>query len=233
MLCSNLVARFPRMHSALVRCRKSVDSGHEETSARSMLPPRCPTQVLSLLIVVVMASPMWAAGDEIQFDLPPTVAAKPIADEQHDANMVECRFQISALVTAPQTPQIDQWIVICQPRDGSPLIADYYPKTDVASDLEGPIQVKTTREESGSIGLSLDGQYGHAVRGNLGADKGHKHSDSRQYALTAPAARSLPRVRSIAAAAFTSSGNIQPIRSWKAKKSFDWSCVCLLTGAEA
>jgi hypothetical protein len=134
-----------------------------------------------------MASPLWAGGDVIRFDLPPTVAANPILADQHDANLVECRFQISALVAAPQTPQIDQWIVICQPRDETLTIADYDPRTDVASDVEGPIQVKTTSEESGSIGISLDTQYGHSVRGNLGADKGRKHADSRQYAITAPA----------------------------------------------
>ena len=61
---------------------------------------------------------------------------------------------------------------------------DYAPKTEVQSDIEGPIQFKITDDQSGSLGVSLDGGYGRTLSGNLGTDRSSRHSDSRQFNKT-------------------------------------------------
>tara|TARA_R110002049_G_scaffold2750_7_gene22068 strand:- start:2140 stop:3246 length:1107 start_codon:yes stop_codon:yes gene_type:complete len=135
----------------------------------------------------------------IQFDMPPLAVAQPHSSCDGDATewpaamqllpgetMVTCELNLSSMISTPQAPQIDQWLVRCQPRDDSVRIADYQPRTEVASELEGPIQVKELDEQTESFGLSIDGAYGHLAQGNLGGDQGKKQTDSYQYNKIAP-----------------------------------------------
>ncbi len=144
--------------------------------------PRVP---LALLIVFT-AAPLLASNTVIRFDLPPTVAAKPGPPGGHSGNIVHCQFRLSSLIASPDSPQIDQWLIVCGPRDPSLVIVDYRPKTNAQSEIEGPIEVKSTNESTSAMGVSLDGHYGTFVGGNLGADQGKKKTDSRQYSLAAP-----------------------------------------------
>jgi len=131
----------------------------------------------------------------IRFDLPPLAAARIISpadeslrvsDVMPDEMLVECELNLSSMIATPRSPQIDQWLVVCQPRDEAMMIADYQPRTEVASDLEGPIQVKMMDEASESFGISMDAAYGHLARGRAGADRGKKNSESQQYNRLAP-----------------------------------------------
>ena len=145
-----------------------------------------PTRFPAVLLIALTASPLLASNAVIRFDLPPTVVAKPTVTDERTTNIVECQFRVSSLIASPDSPQIDQWLVVCQPRDAELTIVDYCPKTDSESDIEGSIEVKTSRESTASMGLSLDGNYGSVVRANIGADKGNKNTNSRQFALAAP-----------------------------------------------
>lgn len=142
-------------------------------------PGRFPT----LMLITLLASPLPASDAVIRFDLPPT--AKALSAGQGD-NVVECQLRISSLVASPDSPQIDQWLVVCQPRDDAITIIDYCPRTDAKSDIEGLIEVKTSIESTASMGLSVDGNYGQLARGNVGADKGNKKTNSQRYTYTPP-----------------------------------------------
>lgn len=144
-------------------------------------PARFP--VLALLLIA--AAPLSADSPVIHFDLPPTVLATPTSPDGSHGDVVQCEFRLSSLIAAPDSPKIDQWLIVCQPRDQQLMIVDYRPRTDAQSDIEGAIQVKSTKESTMSMGLSLDGHYSVA-RGNIGADKGNKNTNSRQYNLSAP-----------------------------------------------
>ncbi len=145
-----------------------------------------PARFSTLFLLALTASPALATGAVIRFDLAPTIAAKPAGDCRDHDNIVQCQIRISSLIVAPDSPQIDQWLVVCQPRGGELAIVDYSPKTNAESNIEGPIEVKMTDESSAAMGLSLDGNYGHVVSTNIGADRGNKKIDSRQYALAPP-----------------------------------------------
>lgn len=134
-----------------------------------------------------LAAPPTLADDPapVRFDLPPVVAAVPAADP-YDPKRVTVELLLSSMIESPDVPRIDQWLVRCQPRDHAVQIKDYSPRTETASELATPIQVKQTREQSNSFGLSLDGGYGPAVRGNAGMDHARKDCNSLQFDRVAP-----------------------------------------------
>jgi hypothetical protein len=140
-----------------------------------------PIRGATFLLIALMTSTLAAGNAVIRFDLPPTVAATASGQQ---SNTVLCQFRVSSLIATPGSPAIDQWLVVCQPRDPELMIVDYSPKTDAESDIDGPIEVKSTDESSASLGLSIDGNY--FARASLGADQCSKSTDSRQYAVTAP-----------------------------------------------
>ncbi len=85
-----------------------------------------------------------------------------------------------------QSPAMQQCIVRCRPRDSSLQIVDYWPRTEVTSELTTPIQIKRTDEKTRSTGFSLDASYGKLVQGNVGSDRGNKSSESVQFDRAAP-----------------------------------------------
>jgi len=118
----------------------------------------------------------------VQFDLPPTVAATSLDDPR----LVSIELRLSSLIESPNVPSIKQWVVRCVPRDSVVSIADYAPRTETGSDLATPIQVKKTKEESNSTGISVNGSYSHLTRANLGADREKRSSNTIQFDRIAP-----------------------------------------------
>ena len=119
----------------------------------------------------------------IQFDLAPTAELTPAED---DPSLVTFTLSLSSLIQSPSAPEIDQWVVRIAPRDAAIQVADYSPRTETASEIDGPIQTKTSNESTQSIGLQVDGHYGKSLHGGLGADKGSKQTHSEQYNRVAP-----------------------------------------------
>ncbi len=152
-----------------------------------------------VLVIVGLVSAATAAAESplIHFDLPPLAAAHPTAErspgglapsleQPNDSSLVTLELKLSSMITSPGAPQIDQWLVQCLPRDKSLSVADYAPRTEVASDIAGPIQIKKTSEKTRSAGASIDGAYGHLARVHTGLDRGNKDVDSYQLDRVAP-----------------------------------------------
>ena len=141
------------------------------------------------------AEPLRAESSSIQFDMPPLAVAVPFpptseiqqsADLLPGETLVACELVLSSLIAEPYNAPAQQWIVRCQPRDESIMIADYGPRTEVASEVDGPIQVKQLDEHTESFGFSADGAHGHLARASFGSDYGQKKSDSYQFNRIAP-----------------------------------------------
>ncbi|MFK8115265.1 MAG: hypothetical protein AB8B91_23900 [Rubripirellula sp.] len=152
-----------------------------------------PTTHFVFALTCFLLIPGFAFADEILFDLPPVaevVPASAAADQQTQPNdeleLVTVQLRLSSMIESPEVPRIDQWLVRCQPRDSALSIHDFAPRTETASDLATPIQVKNTEEQTKAIGLSLDGSYGHAARGNAGLDQASKNVNSVQFDRHAP-----------------------------------------------
>ena len=135
-------------------------------------------------LLLAIGSADSSAESGIHFDLPPTAAAQPQAGA--DPTIVTIDLPLSSVVISPAAPRIDQWLVHCQPRSGSHVLVDYGPRTEVASEITGPIQIKKTNETSQSLGVGLDGSYARLARGHAGVDLGSKEVDSYQLEKHAP-----------------------------------------------
>ena len=119
----------------------------------------------------------------VQFDLPSIAAAVESADAP---GSVTIELRLSAMILSSETPPIDEWLVRLQPRDRSLWIVDYAPRTETASELATPIQVKNTTENNNGMGIGLDGSYGHLVRVNAAADHSKKQQETIQFDRLAP-----------------------------------------------
>lgn len=124
---------------------------------------------------------LQASSPEITFDLPLVVAAVSNACDSNGRRLVDVELKLSSMIVAPEPKRIDQWIVRCQPRDRAMQIADYAPRTEVASPIQGPIQIKTTDENAKTAGLSVDGTLSHFAVGSFGVDQTDKTIESLQY----------------------------------------------------
>lgn len=148
----------------------------------------------ALPVTLLCAAVAIAGDDTVRFDLPPVAAARAIVPPESKSTIdpsavdesVTFELRLSSMIATPKPPRIDQWIVTCIPRDRSLLIADYAPRTELTGDASGPVSVKRVDESSDSIGLSIDGNYGHAARGRAGADHGRKSSETVEFQRHAP-----------------------------------------------
>ena len=102
------------------------------------------------VIQLLVSSAAFAAEPSIHFDMAPvSVAREGSAD---NGNLVTIDLKLSSMIAAPNLPRIDQWIVQCQPRNAELQVKDYASRTEVGSDIAGPVQVKRTNERSSSAG---------------------------------------------------------------------------------
>jgi hypothetical protein len=139
-----------------------------------------------LLFISVLSVPVnLLAGPSpvVRFDMAPIAAA---ASSESDPNVVTIQFRLSSMIESPEKEKIDQWIVRLQPRDQGAELVDYSPRTETASDLVSPIQVKESAEQSNALGLTADTSYGHLARGKFGADRSTKNINTQQFDRVAP-----------------------------------------------
>ncbi|MBB3208213.1 hypothetical protein FHS27_004040 [Rhodopirellula rubra] len=146
---------------------------------------------------VAMGSPSQVAvgadAPVISFDLPATAVAVPVVCERPDdlitsdaGEPVEITLRLSSLVSGSVFPQIDRWMIRCVPRNPSWRVVNYSPRTETASEYAGPIQVKTSDEDSQSFGMAVDVVQGSIGKAHVGGDKGSKQTESLQFDRHAP-----------------------------------------------
>jgi hypothetical protein len=147
-----------------------------------------PVIIATLATQFLTTSHPTIAGEQpvVRFDLAPVAPGRPVADDPSNRNLVRVALHVSSMIESAELPQIDQWLLRCQPRDKGVRIADYAPRTETGSDLAGPIQVKKTNEENNGFGLSLDGSYGPVSHAHGGADHAKRKSSTLQFDRIAP-----------------------------------------------
>lgn len=143
--------------------------------------------VHSLLLAALLTAPVsadwWATSDSgaVRFDVRPVAVAQPIDSSSN----LQIDVMVSALLPTLTPKAMDQWEIQITPRDEFVQIADYAPRTQLASNLAGPIDVKSTNEQSQSFGMTAAGGYGpgHA---DAGLDRGEKSIHSTSFQKVAP-----------------------------------------------
>jgi hypothetical protein len=109
------------------------------------------------------------------FDVPAVVPAVV------DQGVAKLSFTLSSVAQDVDTPAADRWVVRVRPRASTGHIVDYSPRTQTASEVDGPVVVKLSDESSQSSGLSLDANYLTTARAHLGADNASKKCESTEF----------------------------------------------------
>ncbi|SMP37764.1 hypothetical protein SAMN06265222_10124 [Neorhodopirellula lusitana] len=134
-----------------------------------------------------------ASGHAISFDLPPTAVAIPVttldaasSPAYGSGDTVEVALRLSSLVSGEKVPEIDRWMIRCVPRDASWRVVDYAPRTETASDYDGPIEYKKIDEQTNSLGMSFDATPLQLGGAHAGFDTNQKEGETMQYRRQAP-----------------------------------------------
>lgn len=129
----------------------------------------------------------------VRFDVPQVAAAIPVelsaeAIPQHDGQelLVNVELAVSIIVESLSAPPIDQMLIEITPRGGTAMVVDYAPRTELASEYTGGIEVHKTDEASHALGLALEACYAPFGSGKLNASKGEKNIASTKFNRVAP-----------------------------------------------
>lgn len=148
------------------------------------------------VILILLSGSVTAAADpqrRIEFDVLPVVAAQVVDGAPFESvKRVEVPLRVSTRIDVDRRTTIEE--LYFEVRFITPHVAvlDYDPKTQLASDIEGAIEVQVTDEESKSLGTSVKGTYHGIVSAQGGLDVGSKSIDTRKY-------RQVPEQQTIAA----------------------------------
>lgn len=146
----------------------------------------------SVMIVGVLAGlPAGSAAiaQPVQFDLPQLVSAVPVACtavDGDDHRLVHFDLTLSIIVDSFPAPTIDQLVVDVNPQGGTAMVVDYAPRTELASQYNGDIEVLHSEEQNRLVTLSLQSQHPGVVSGGLTGTQGQKQAESLKYQRVAP-----------------------------------------------
>lgn len=147
------------------------------------------------LAMTVPAPIAEARSPGVQFDVAPIVAARPVESGEDSISVaaaslagdrVTIDLQLSALVTSPTAPPIDQMLIEVDVLDAGVLVDDFSPRTQLASPLTGDIAVEHTEEANKRLGFNVTGRYSEFLHGDVGGDFGEKQIESRKFQRVAP-----------------------------------------------
>lgn len=100
--------------------------------------------------------------------------------------LVSIDLTISVIVQSLSASPVDQLLIEIKPLGGTAIVADYAPRTELASEYSGGIEIQKTDEVNHSLGLALDACYPPLATGKLSGGKGEKSSESTKYSRVAP-----------------------------------------------
>lgn len=144
------------------------------------------------MVVLPSADPAFAQGwtsqSGVRFDVPQVVEAKVLESSEDGGGdlLITVEMTISIIVDSLSAPRIDQLVVEMTPRGGSAMVVDYAPRTELASNYSGGIEVQQTDESSRSVGVSVDAGYPPVGGGNLSAARSEKNVSSVKFNRVAP-----------------------------------------------
>ena len=124
----------------------------------------------------------------VRFDAPETAACREIApDEPARASggekLVELAVPVSTLVRSAAGESLVQCMIGFHFPERTVRVVDYWPKTELQSDVVENVTVERRDEKTSSIGLSAAGRYDHLVEGTASGALGSKKADVVKYQM--------------------------------------------------
>ena len=128
------------------------------------------------------------AEESVHFDLPATSEAIDVTPTESESGerLVQIAFNLSMIADSLPSPKVEQLVVQVKPLGGEAWVADYAPRTELASRYAGDIEECQTQEVTDHLGFSLDGSYSQMARANVGGNRGEKSIASTKFNRVAP-----------------------------------------------
>lgn len=132
----------------------------------------------------------WGSPSEdgVRFDVPQWVEAVPVSGGPagQEDRLVAIDLDVSIIVDSLAAIRLDQLVIEVTPRGGSTSVADYAPRTELASDYAGDIEVLRAEESARSVSFGADATYPPVAIANLTGSLNEKNAASYKYNRVAP-----------------------------------------------
>jgi len=138
------------------------------------------------------ANPLSPASESaVRFDVPQLVQARVLDQSQAAINLggdilIDVELTLSVIVDSLAAPRIDQLLVEITPRGGSAMVADYAPRTELASNYNGGIEVQRTDETTRTVSVAADGRYPPVAGASLTATQADRNTEMMKFNRVAP-----------------------------------------------
>ncbi len=153
-------------------------------------------------LIALVPQDAGAETPQVYFDMNPAVACHDVTSPEFaaanpDERMVEARFEVSPLIRQGSEDDLLQFLYRLESQQTSVSVADYSPKTTLASDQAGNVVIEKKTETNNHAGLALTAPLEWPVKVTGSGDLGTKSLDSVRHEL-------VPRMIPV-----TASGTIQ------------------------
>jgi hypothetical protein len=139
---------------------------------------------------VVQPSALAASGACVHFDVPQLVACQPVCSSDLASSSgeetIEATFDVSTLLRFGRESQVKQLLFVIESPGGTLRVADYAPKTELASLYVGQIERSRQQEESTNAGLSASFAPTELLSAQGNASQSVKASESVRFQTLPP-----------------------------------------------
>ncbi len=140
------------------------------------------------LCILLTSSASWASEVAIEFDVSPMVGCVDVTDEAFVAEfpgekLWKASFYVSALAQRGSIADVIEIRYDLVAPEQQLVVYDYSPKTTLASDVVGNIEIETSKQQSKSASLSAGGRYGSYVNASVDGGGETAASAVNRYAL--------------------------------------------------
>jgi hypothetical protein len=151
--------------------------------------------VVLLAAVTALAAPEVDASSadpvQIQFDIAPLAVCRDVttgefAESNPNERLLETHFEVSTLILGGREDDLDEFFFRFSSPGQNLLITDYSPKTTLASEFAGNINVEQKNESAKSAGVTISSAWDHLIKIAGSGDLASKDHLAVRYELHSP-----------------------------------------------
>lgn len=137
-----------------------------------------------------LATVSLASSPQVAFDMPPMAACRDVTTPEFTADfpnekLIEARFEISALIRGEEENLL-QFFYRMESQRQSMRVADFLPKTTLASNYAGNISIENKDEKSNHLGVAFTAPLDWPLKATSSGDIGSKQLHGIRYELVPP-----------------------------------------------
>ncbi len=146
----------------------------------------CRSVVLLATSFTLVACAVAGEATAVTFDAPAIVIAEAINPAVVEVptmggDLVRLRIPVSTFQSAEFRGQAHEYVVEIESPHQSLRVLDFWPKSEVYSDIEGTVSVESARQQDNNLNFNLSGAYEPFGRGSVQGDFHNKSNVQERY----------------------------------------------------